>query len=60
MLKELCQFLVIKMKSQEELFLLVGGSIGKEVGKLIENNTDNISLRIIELKDEKNAEELVR
>ena len=31
------------------IVLVGGGSIGREVAKLIENNTDNISLRIIEL-----------
>ena len=39
------------------IVLVGGGSIGKEVGKLIENNTKNISLRIIDL-DKKNAEDL--
>ena len=39
------------------IVLVGGGSIGKEVGKLIENNTDNISLRIIEV-DANTAEEL--
>ena len=39
------------------IVLVGGGSIGKEVGKLIENNTENISLRIIDL-DKKNAEDL--
>ena len=39
------------------IVLVGGGSIGKEVGKLIENNTDNISLRIIEV-DASTAEEL--
>ena len=39
------------------IVLVGGGSIGKEVGKLIENNTDNISLRIIEL-DTNTADEL--
>ena len=39
------------------IVLVGGGSIGKEVGKLIENNSENISLRIIDL-DKKNAEDL--
>lgn len=39
------------------IVLVGGGSIGKEVGKLIENNTENISLRIIDL-DKKNADDL--
>ena len=39
------------------IVLVGGGSIGKEVGKLIENNTENISLRIIDI-DKKNAEDL--
>tara|TARA_B100000214_G_scaffold347185_1_gene298315 strand:- start:918 stop:2294 length:1377 start_codon:yes stop_codon:yes gene_type:complete len=39
------------------IVLIGGGSIGKEVAKLIENNTDNVSLRIIEI-DAKIADEL--
>ena len=39
------------------IVLVGGGSIGKEVGKLIENNTENISLRIIDF-DKKNADDL--
>jgi K+ transport systems, NAD-binding component len=45
-----------KNEQARRIVLVGGGSIGKEVGKLIASKIDNISLRIIE-KDENIAEE---
>ena len=41
-----------KPEQARRIILVGGGSIGKEVAKLIESKIDNISLKIIELKDE--------